>query len=68
MRAIHAYEILVGEPEGKSPLRGPQNTRQNNINIIFKEVKCKDIDCIHVVEEKDHRQALENIIMNPWFP
>lgn len=38
MRAIHAYEILVGEPEGKRPLGGPQNTWQNNININFKEV------------------------------
>jgi hypothetical protein len=25
MRAIRAYEILVGEPEGKRPLGGPQN-------------------------------------------
>jgi hypothetical protein len=45
---INTYRILVGNPEGKKPLRGPVRRYEDNIKINIKEISWEDVDWIHL--------------------
>jgi len=34
----YAYRILVGRPEGKSPLGKPRRRREDNIKIVLQQI------------------------------
>jgi len=38
------YRVLVGKPEGKSPLGRPRRRKDDNIKIDFQEVGCGSLD------------------------
>jgi len=40
---------LVGKPEVKRPLRRPRCRWENNIKFDFKEIRCENVDRIHLV-------------------
>jgi hypothetical protein len=63
----NAYKILVGEPEGKRPLTRP-NHRWEGIRIDLREIGWKDVDWMHLVQDRGQWQALMNTIMNLQVP
>jgi hypothetical protein len=57
----NAYGILVGELEGKSPLRRPTT-------IYLVEIGLESVDWIYLAHDRDVWWALLNIVMNVLFP
>ena len=43
-----AYKVLVGKPEGKSPLGRPRRRWENNIKMELQEVGCGRMDWIEL--------------------
>jgi hypothetical protein len=44
------YNILVGLTKGKKPLGTPWYRGENNFKIGLKEIGCKDIDWIYLLQ------------------
>lgn len=54
---INAYKIFVGKPESKRPLK--------RVGRIFvTETAFQDVDCIHVIQDRDQCRDLVNTVMN----
>ena len=62
------YRVLVGQPEGKRPLRRPRSRLEDNIKMGFKEVGYGGIDCIQLAQDTDRQQALVDVVMNLRVP
>jgi hypothetical protein len=62
-----AYNILVGKPEGKRPLGRPR-CRWENIRMQLREIGWKDVDGIHLAQERDEWRAVVNTVMKLWVP
>jgi hypothetical protein len=58
------YRVLVGKPEGKSPLWRPKNRWEDNIKMELQEVGCGGMDWIELAQERDRWQALVTAGMN----
>jgi hypothetical protein len=56
----NVYKILVGEPEGKRPLRRPRLRCEDNIRMDLKETGWEDVDWIHLDQYRDQWQAFVN--------
>jgi hypothetical protein len=41
-----ACRILVGKPEGKTPLGRPRRSSEDNINMDFRDIVWRDMDWI----------------------
>jgi hypothetical protein len=54
--------ILVGKPEGKSPLRRPRRRWVDNIKINIREIGWDGMDWIELAQDRDQRRALVNTI------
>jgi hypothetical protein len=59
-----AYNILVGRPEGRRPLGRPRRRWVDNIKIDLREVGFRDVNCIHLAQDRDRWRALVNTVMN----
>jgi hypothetical protein len=55
--------IWWGKPEGKRPLGGPSHRWENNINILLQERVWKDMDSIHVAQNRDKWQDFVNTVI-----
>ena len=42
------YRVLVGKPEGKTPLGRPRPRREDNIKMYLQEVGCGGMDWIEL--------------------
>jgi hypothetical protein len=62
----NAYNILIGEPEGKRPLGRPRHRWEDNIKMDLKEMGWEGVDWLHVAEDRDQWWALVNMIENVW--
>jgi hypothetical protein len=60
----NAYRILVGKPEGKSPLGRPRRRWVDNL----REIGWKSGDWIDLAQDRDHWRALVNTVMKLRFP
>jgi hypothetical protein len=49
----NAYNILIGEPEGKRPLGKPKHIWEDNIRMDVTEIEWEDVDLIHLAEVRD---------------
>jgi len=47
------YRVLVGKPEGKSPLESPRRRWVDNIRMDLQEVGCGDMDLIGLAQDRD---------------
>jgi hypothetical protein len=56
----NAYRILVGNPEGKRPLRRPRRRWVDNI----REIGWDGGDWLDLVRDRDQWRALVNAVMN----
>jgi len=62
------YRVLVGKPEGKRPLGRLRHRWEGNIKMDLQEVGCGGMDCIELVQDRDRRRALVNVVMNLQVP
>ena len=60
--------VLVGKPEGKSPLGRPRRRWEDNIKIDLEEVGCGGMDWIELAQDTDRWWALVNAVMNLRVP
>jgi hypothetical protein len=47
------YRVLVGKPEGKTPLGRPRHRWEDNIKMDFQEVGCRGMDWIELAQDRD---------------
>ena len=58
------YRVLVGEPEGKTPLGRPRRRWEDNIKTDLQEVGFGSMDWINLAQDRDRWRALVNAAMN----
>jgi hypothetical protein len=64
----NAYKILVGNPEGKRPLRRPRRRWVDNIKMDLGEIGWEGRDWIELPQDRDQWRALVNTVMNLRVP
>jgi len=62
------YRILVGKPEGKSPLERSRRKWEDNVKIDLQEVGCGGMDWIDMGQNRDRWRAIVNAVKNLWVP
>ena len=60
--------VLVGIPEGKSPLGRPRRRWEDNIKMDTKEIGWDSVDWIHLAQDRDVRRSVVNTVMNILIP
>jgi hypothetical protein len=64
----NAYKILIGQPEGKRPLRRTRRRWEDNFKMDLRDIGLEAVDWIHVVQDRDRWRALVNTVMNLRVP
>jgi hypothetical protein len=64
----NAYSILVGKPEGKSPLGRPRRRWEDNIRMDLREMGWGGMYWIGLALKRDQWRALVKTVMNLWVP
>jgi hypothetical protein len=64
----NAYRILVGNPEGKRPLRRTRRRWVDNIKMDLREIGWDGMDWNDLAQDWDQRRALVNTVINLWVP
>jgi hypothetical protein len=64
----NAYTILVGNPEGRRPLKRPRRRWVDNIKMDLRETGWDGIDWIDLAQDRDQWRALVNTVMNLRVP
>jgi len=62
------YRILVGKPEGKSPLGRPRCRWVDNTRTDLQEVGCRYVDWIGLAQDRDRWRTLVSAVMNLRVP
>jgi hypothetical protein len=58
------YRVLVGRPEGKSPLGRPKRRWEGNIKLDLREIGIVGANWIHLAQDMVQWWALVNTVMN----
>jgi hypothetical protein len=64
----NAYRLLVGKPDGKSPLGRPRRRWVDNIRMALGEVGWGDVAWIGLARDRNRWRALVNSVLNLWVP
>ena len=64
----NAYRVLVGKPEGKSPLGRPRRRSEDNIIMDLREVSCDPRYWLALAEDRDQWRACVRAAMNLRVP
>ena len=62
------YKVLVGKPEGKSPLGKPRRRWEDNIKMDLEEVGEGCGDWTEFAQDRDRWRALVSAVMNFRVP
>ena len=62
------YRVLVGKPEGRSPLGRPRRRWEDNIRRDLQEVGVGYEDWIGLAKDRDRWRALVSAVRNLWVP
>jgi hypothetical protein len=62
------YNILVGRPEERRPLRRPRRRWEDNIKMDLREIGFREADLINSAQDWDRWRVLVNTIMNLRVP
>ena len=60
--------VLVGKPEGKSPLERPRRRWEDNIKMDLQEVGGSCGDWVELAQDRDGWRALVGTVRNPRVP
>jgi len=60
--------VVVGKPEGKSPLGRPRSRWEDNNKMDLQKVPCGGMDCFELAQDRDRWRALLNAVMNLQIP
>jgi hypothetical protein len=63
-----AYRILLGKPEGKTPLGRPRRRWVDNIKMDLREIGWDSMDLIDLAQDRDRWRALVNTVINLRVP
>jgi hypothetical protein len=58
------YNVLVGNPEGKRPLRRPKRRWEDGIKMYIREIGCGGVEWIHLAQDRDRWRGLVKAVMN----
>jgi len=61
------YRVLVGKPEGKTPLLRHRHRCVDNIRMDLQEVGCGYMDSIVLAQDTDRWRTLVSALMNFGF-
>jgi hypothetical protein len=64
----NVYRLLVGKPEGKTPLGRPRSGWIDNIKIDLLEIELSVVDWIGLAQDRYRWRALVNAVMNLRVP
>jgi hypothetical protein len=64
----NAYVLLVGRPEGKSPLGRPRRRWADNIRMDLGEVGWDDVDWIGLAQDRNRFRAVVKSVLNLRVP
>ena len=62
------YEVLVGNTEGKRPLRRPRRRWEDNIKIDIQEVGCGGMDWFELARDLERWRIFVNAVLNFRVP
>jgi hypothetical protein len=65
---IYIYRILVGKPEGKTPLRRPRRRWVDNVKMDLREIGWGGMDWIHLAQDRDQSRPLVSTVMKLRVP
>jgi hypothetical protein len=60
-----AYNILVRRPEGRRPLGRLRRRWEDNIKMDLREIGFRDVDWIHLAQDRDSWRALVKTVRIP---
>jgi hypothetical protein len=63
-----AYNVLVGRSEGRRPLGRPRRRWEDGIRMDVGEVGFRDVDWMHLAQDRDRWRALANTVMSLRVP
>jgi hypothetical protein len=63
-----AYNILVGRPDGRRPLRRRRRRWKDTIKMDLRETGFGDVDWINLGQDRDRWRALVNTVMDLRVP
>jgi hypothetical protein len=61
----YVYRVLVGKPEGNSPLGRPRRRWEDNVRMILQEVGWACEDWIGLAQDRDRWRALVSAVRVP---
>jgi hypothetical protein len=64
----NAYRILVGKPQGKTPLGRPRRRWVDNIKMDLRQIGWDGVDRIDMSQDRDQWRALVNTVLNLRVP
>ena len=62
------YKVLVGKPEGKSPLGRPRRRWDCNMKVVLQEVGFGGMNCIELAQDRDRWSVLVKAVMKLGIP
>jgi hypothetical protein len=62
------YRLLVGKPEGRTPLGRPRRRWLNNIRMDLVEVGWGDVDWIGLAQDRNRWRGLVKSVLNFRVP
>jgi hypothetical protein len=60
----NVYRVLVGKPEGKSPLGRPRRRWKDGIKMDLREIGWGGAEWLHLAQDRDRWRAVVNAVMN----
>jgi hypothetical protein len=66
VRGVH--RVLVGKPEGKTPLGRPRRRWEDNVKMDIQEVEGGREDWLERAQDRDRWRALLSTVMNFGVP
>jgi hypothetical protein len=63
----NVYRVLMGKPEGKTPLGRPRCRWKDRIRMDLREIGWGSVDWVQLAQDRDRWRALANAEMNHRF-
>jgi hypothetical protein len=60
----NVYRVLVGKPEGKSPLERPRRRWEDGIKMDLREIGWGGVEWIQLAQDRDRWRAVVSAVMN----